>query len=107
MKKLCLFLGIITIIGCTTTQQKATFNTLYSLENTTTGVYDGYIALVAKGSVPTNGVPSVSKAFNDFQASMQVAVILAQNNINAIAPSNLVAEATSISTLITQLEGGH
>ena len=95
------------VISCTTTQQTAAYKTLYGLEVATTGAYDGYTAAVIKGAIPTNSVPQVSKAFNDFQAAEQVAVIAAANNTNALAPANLVMESTAIINLITTVTGAH
>ena len=95
------------VIGCTTTQQTTAYQTLYGLEVATTGAYDGYTAAVIKGAIPTNSVPQVSKAFNDFQAAEQVAVIAAANNTNALAPANLVTESTAVINLITTVTGAH
>lgn len=100
------FLAIF-IIGYDTTQQTAAYKTLYGLEVATTGAYDGYTAAVIKGSVPTNSVPQVSHAFNDFQSAMGVAIIAAQNNTNALAPANLVTESTAVINLITTVTGAH
>lgn len=96
---------ILTIAGCNTTQQKAAYNTLYSLEQTTTAAVDSYDTLVLQGKVPTNGVPAVSRAYNDFQAAFRVALDAVQFNTNAIAPPNLVVESQDVINLITTLKG--
>jgi hypothetical protein len=93
--------------SCTTSQQTTAYKTLYGLEVATTGAYDAYSKAVIAGSVPTNDVPKVSHAFNDFQAGMQAAVVAVQNNTNALAPANLVSESDAVINLITTINGGH
>lgn len=106
MKKLIpLFLVVCLFIGCTTSQQRVAFNTLYSVEHTTTAAVDVYLDLVVKGSLPSTGVPSVSKAFNKFQASLTIALDVAQFNKNALAPESLIVEANDVVNLINTLKG--
>ncbi len=81
-----LFLAI-AFLGCAT---KGAYNTLYSVEKTTTAAYDGYLAAVIEGKAKTNGVPQVSADFDRFQIGMRVAVVAAQMDKNTIAPSNVV-----------------
>jgi hypothetical protein len=95
------FLGSVIITGCTAPQQQVTFNTLYTVEHATVSAYDGYIELVIAGTVPTNGVPVVSKAFNAFQQSFLIALDVAQFNTNAIAPPSLVMESQNVINIIT------
>jgi uncharacterized lipoprotein NlpE involved in copper resistance len=90
------------IVGCNTTQQRTTYNTLGALEATATAAVDGYYAATIKGLAPTNGIPTVSKAFNEFQASFVVAIDLAQNNSNVLADTNLQQEAADVITAVTQ-----
>jgi hypothetical protein len=92
------------IIGCTTSQTTTAYNTLSGLETAVSGAYNGYLTLVVQGTVPTNNVPVVSKSFNDFQAAFIVATVAAQNNTNALAPTNLVTEAGAVVNLITTVE---
>lgn len=94
---------LIVSAGCTTTQQRATYNSLYSLEKTTSTIVDGYFAMVINGSVPTNGVPQVSTLFNKFQASFLLALDAAQYNTNAMAPAALQVESQDLINLITIL----
>jgi hypothetical protein len=63
--------------------------------------------LVIKGVVPTNSFPTVSKSYNDFQAAMLLAISLAQNNTNALAPSSLLQESTDLINLIHTATAGH
>jgi len=107
MKKLLASLGLVAIvaIGCTTTQQQTTFNTLYSLEHVTVATYDGYLDTVIKGQTSTNSVPQVSKAYNTFQASYLVALDAAQYNTNALAPNSLLVESQDVINLINTVKG--
>lgn len=91
--------------GCTTTQQTAGYKTLYSLESTTTAAYSAYLDLVIKGSVPTNDVPKVAKAYNLFHSGALVALDAVAFNTNSLAPANLVTEAQDVVNLINQAKG--
>lgn len=111
---LCILPTVLTIVlcveiwqGCTTSQQTTALNTLGTLEATATTAVDNYDALVIKGVVSTNSFPQVSKAYNDFQAAMILAVTLVQNNTNALAPANLVQEETDLINLINTATAKH
>jgi len=95
---LLLSFGFVT--GCATNQQRIAYNSLYSVEKVTVGSYDGYIDSVISGMSTTNGVPAVSKKFNQFQSSFVVALDAAQFNTNAIAPASLVIESEDVINLI-------
>lgn len=103
MKKLLLSLSLIAAIvvaGCTTTQQTQTYKTLYTVEQITTGAYNGYLDLVVSGDIATNNVPTVSHAYNHFQRSYLVALDVAQFNTNRFATSTLMQESTDVINLI-------
>ena len=105
MKKyIALFALAAFLVGCTTTQQATTYNTIASIQSTAKAGYDAYIACVAKGQCATNGVPQVSDAYNKVQGGVIVAAALAQNSTNALAPAVLVQEATDLSNLIAQFQ---
>lgn len=106
MKKLLSLIAVVVLlIGCTATQQKATFNTLYSVEHTTTAAVDAYFGLVVRGEVSTNGVKRVATSYNNFQASFLIALDAAQFHTNALAPESLIIESQDIINLITTLKG--
>lgn len=88
------------VTACNTTQQRTTYNTLASLEATGTATVDGYFTAAANGLADTNGIPKVAKAFNQFQSVMQVSVMLAQNNTNALAPANVVQELSALVAVV-------
>ena len=90
------------IAGCSTTQQRTTYNTLASVEATATATVDGYFLAAVKGLAPTNGIPTVSKAYNEFQSTMTVAIDLAQNNSNALASSNVLQELSDVVKAVSQ-----
>lgn len=95
-------IGAVIITGCSTSQQRTTYNTLSSVEATAQATVTGYYTAAAKGLADTNGIPNVTKAFNDFQVTMQVAELVAQNNSNALAPSSLVQELSAVVSAVAQ-----
>lgn len=94
--------GSFVIVGCSTTQQKAAVNTIFSLQTTTHAAYDAYIDAVIAGKASTNGVPAVSRALNQFNAATLVALNAAQFGTNAVAPSNLQLLSADLLNLIKQ-----
>jgi hypothetical protein len=95
--------GVVTLTGCNTPQQTKAFNSIYSVHRTTLAAYDAYLAGVVAGTVKTNDVPKISKAFNTFQAATLVALDGVQFNTNALAPGSLVVEAGDLINLINQV----
>lgn len=92
------------IVGCKSSQQQTAFDTLYSVEQVTVSAYDSYVTLVIQGTVSTNGVPQVSKAFNTFQASCLIALDAVQYNTNALCPPDLLVESQDVVNLITDIK---
>ena len=88
---IALFIG-----ACTSTPKKVAFDTLYTLEHSTTATYDTYIAGVIKGTWKTNDVPTISKSYDQFQIGMSGALELAQFDWQSIAPSNVVHLGTVV-----------
>jgi len=89
--------------GCNTPQQRATYNTIATVEQTASTSVDAYYTLVLQGKVSTNGVPTVAHAFNELQAAIALAAATAQNGTNALAPANIVMEASQLGTLINTI----
>lgn len=102
---LLLLLAALAVAGCTATQQRISYNTLFSVEHSVTAAVDAYDSAVISGAVPTNAVPLVSRGYNQFQASMLIALDAVQFNTNAIAPPSLVVEAQDLVNLITTIKG--
>jgi hypothetical protein len=90
----------ITNTGCKTSQQRISYNTLYSVQSVTVGAFDSYVAQVIKGNIPTNSLPQVSRKFNVFQAAFAVALDAVQYNTNALAPDNLMVISGDLINLI-------
>jgi hypothetical protein len=90
-------------VACNTTQQRIAANTISSLDITTTAAVDNYYAATIKGLAPTNGIPTVSKAYNQFHKDEIIAIDLAQNNTNALAPDNLTQEAADVLSAVAAI----
>ncbi len=87
-------------------QQSTSLKTLGTLEAVTTQGVDTYFALVIKGVVSTNNVPTVSRDYNKFQGGLLIALDLVQNNTNALAPASLEQLSTDLLNEITLFRGG-
>lgn len=99
------FVAGLLLVACNTSQKRIGYNTIYSVQRTGTAAVDGYYSLVIKGALPTNDVPKVSRAYNQFQASVLVALDVVQFNTNALAPASLVIEATDLVNLVNSIKG--
>lgn len=104
MRPLITVLFLVSLIGCTTSQQQTAFSTISSTEATVNAANDAYQTLVIKGSLPTNDVPRVSQLYNQFQAAELLALDGVQFNTNAVTPPALLVEAQDLVNLITSLE---
>lgn len=80
--------------------ETAAYKTLWSLEASTKAAVDSYFLLVIRGNVSTNDVPKVSKAFDNFQKSMLLAIQLAAGNTNATAPVALQLQSAELVNLV-------
>lgn len=85
---------------CTPTQQRVTYNSLYTTGLAVNSAYAAYNDKVVAGTATFSA--SVAKAYNDFQAAYNVAVIGAQMNTAAVAPQNVVDLANSVYAAIKQ-----
>lgn len=101
---LALFATLVLMVSCSTGSQRTAYNTVWSLEQSGTTAYDGYVTLVINKVVPTNDVPAVSLKFNQFQAAVKVAADATEAGTNALAPGSLVIELTDLTTFITSVE---
>lgn len=93
--------GILLFAGCTTSQQTTAYKTIGSVESTGVTAYDDYCLLVAKGTIPTNSVPRVSAVFAQLQADCLLAATIASQGTNGIATTNLLSDATLLSSAIS------
>jgi hypothetical protein len=77
-------------------KQTIAYNTLYSVETSTTAAYDSYLTAVVKGNISTNNLHKISEDFNSFQLMMKAATLVVAGDTNAPAPPNLVASSTAL-----------
>ena len=91
-------------IGCNTTQQRVAYNSIFSVEQAATATVDCYYALVIKGVITTNNVPTVSQKFNQLQAACTLAAATSQAGTNALAPAALTAELGDLTAFVLTLE---
>lgn len=83
-------------LACTTSQQRIAANTIGAEEATADAAVAGYYDSVIKGITPTNQVPMVSKAYNDFHLAALVEIDAAQAGTNALASTNLTQELSDL-----------
>ena len=85
---------------CSQTQQRTTYNTLYTVGLGVNSAYAAYNDKVVQGKATFS--PSVAKAYNDFQAAFGVAVNAAQAGTSALAPQNVQDLANAVYAAINQ-----
>lgn len=90
--------------GCTAPAQRTAYNTIFTVEQTATLAVDDYFSLVIKGTLSTNGVPTVASAFDSLQSAGRLAATASELGTNALAPSGLIIEAANLGNLITTIE---
>lgn len=90
------------IVGCNTTQQRIAANTLSATHDVVQNGEEAYFIAAAKGQASTNGIPVVAGAYNKFQKVYVAAVDLAENNTNALAPANVLQEASDFAAVVGQ-----
>lgn len=91
------------ITGCkatTVSQQRKTFNTVWSLAESVDTSYKAYLDLVISGQLKTNSVPKVSLAYSEFQTSLGLALVVVAGNSNAAPPVGLLMSATKFTATI-------
>jgi len=89
---------LVFLFGCALFQRgsQTEFNTLASVGYTVDSAVTAYYGGVAKGIVPTNNVPAVSKYYNDFQAGYRLALAAAESGSNSIAPASLITQEANV-----------
>lgn len=94
-------LAAVIVMGCNTTQQTTAYKTIGSLEVTAQTGVDDYDTLVINKTISTNSFVIVSRAYNQFQADALLAATISEDGTNALATTNLITEAASLSSVIT------
>lgn len=91
MKKLISLIVLsVIIIGCSSTQRRIAYNTLYSVHVATDGTFNGYMNEVVNDRLPTNNLPKIAHHYAQFQAGWNSALYIARFNTNALAPENVL-----------------
>ena len=88
---------------CTPSQQRVTYNTLYSVGSLVNTAYAAYNDQVVAGKAKFS--PTVAQAYNSFQALLNAAVTAAQNNTAAPSPANVTDSANAVLAQIKQAGG--
>lgn len=91
-------------IGCAT-QSRTLYNTLASVQATTSGAYSGYLDLVVQGKLTTNSVPVVSRDYTLFQGAWSSAVTMAAGGVTNPAPQNVTEASAKVLADITVAKG--
>jgi hypothetical protein len=86
--------------GCTTTSQTTAYKTIGSVEVGGVSAYDAYCLGVAKGTISTNSIPQVSAVFTQFQSDCLLAATIASEGTNGIATTNILTDATLLTSAI-------
>jgi hypothetical protein len=94
------------LIGCTTSQQRTTYNSLASIALSVDASMQAYTDLVVRGEVPAEKLREVSKVYNEFQAAYQLALALAQLRPDQPPTPDLITAAAKVSTAIALANGG-
>ena len=97
-----LLLCITAIAACTTTQQRKTYNTLYTVGQSVDTAYKGYNDLLVTGQIRPVNYKKVSTAYSDFQVYYKTAVQVFNYNTNAVAPQELIVKAAETVTIINE-----
>ncbi len=82
------------------TAQRVTYNTLASIGSATDAAVKGYFDAVVHGTVKTNGVPAVAKAYSNFQLAFGTALVLANNDTNAVVSSGVATASAAVTAAI-------
>lgn len=85
---------------CTSSQQRVTYNTLYSTGLAVNNAYAAYNDAVVGGHAIFS--TSVALKYNEFQTAFNLAITAAQNNAQAITPQNVADLANQVLALVKQ-----
>lgn len=104
MKKLIPLLALLIVVGCASAN-KTLYQTLSSVQVTTSGAYNAYLDLVVTGKLATNSVPTVSKDYTIFQGIWTSAVTAGSLGVNTIATQPVTDAAAKVVADITIAKG--
>lgn len=97
---------LVVMTGCTTSQQRKTVNTMFSVGKTVDSAYAGYLDLVVSGQISTNAVPSVSHKYAVFQQAFMSGIIFVSGNSNAHPPLAVLNAAADFTATVDTAKKG-
>lgn len=98
------FVALLALTMATTCAPRTTYNTLATVKASTDKTVSSYFLLVAQGKAPTNGVPNVSFAYNNFEVIFDASVLIASGNTNAPATTVVINAASNVAWNVTQAQ---
>jgi hypothetical protein len=88
-----ILLVVLLLVGCSASRQRHTYNSVWTVAVGVNESWKAYVDLVIAGQLPTNDVPKVAEAYNNFQLALKAASIGMMLDTNAPAPPELIATA--------------
>lgn len=95
---------VVALSGCTSTQQSTTLKTLTSVHVATDNTYKAYLDVALTDSTKTNGVPTATRAYREFQAAYNLALTAVAFNTNAPAPQSVLDAASKVTTTVKSVK---
>lgn len=99
-------MGLVSVGGCTATQQKRTVNTMATIGEGVNSSYMAYLDLVVSGKLATNSVPQVSKSYGLFQDAFRAGVEFVAGNTNSAPPQSVLDAAAGFNNTVTAAKKG-
>ncbi len=98
---LCGAVSVPIVTGCkTASAQTTTYRTLASIGSATDTAVKAYFDGVVHGTIKTNGVPGVARAYSNFQLAYSAAIIMAKSDTNAVASAGLASSSAAVTAAI-------
>lgn len=94
---------VVTQPGCTTTQNRITYQTLYGIGLATSKSYQAYNDLVVAGKIPASTLEPMCKIWDKYRVAYIAAVDVAKTNLNAPAPQDVIDLSNSLIAAIAVL----
>lgn len=97
-----LLLALLYLAGCAS----AGYRAVNVVGHTTDAAVKSYFDLVLAGLVPTNDVPKISKAYDEYQSLYRIAIRVARLNPNTPPDTNLTARSRALLHAVAEAKGG-
>lgn len=82
--------------GCTNPPSRIAYNSIATVAQGAQSAYDSYTQLVILGQIPTNDFPKISKQYDLLQTAVGLAIQVARQDTNAVAPPSLNVQYNSL-----------